>query len=355
VTAIAEPTRTRPVDKIAGWLFTTPLWVLVAAAFAVSVVLHGLGAAPHIAWIETVSRDPFTDQLGNGSWVYSSPLGPLIGWATGVQNITGLTWLGFLWNIAAIMLTVYAVAVWRTETAGRMTAVAFFCSPVSNLSTTWLGQTDTFTVLAATLVTIGPVWAAGAGGVLLGFNHFEQGVFIVAAAAIIRLAVWRRRDRRPVVAMIGGLAVGRVLLWVYHDLSNIDAGSARKDFVEAQGVSGFVEVWRGDLPTLIFSVYNVAWIAVIAMIRDVNPRTRWTLIALQAALTVPVLLTFDMTRVYALVTWPILIATCVWAANHTDEAKMRQWTVYLAGLALVVPHIMFWYEGVYVSSWDRFL
>lgn len=346
----------RAATAVERWVFTAPLWQLVAAAFAVSGLLFGFGPQPSIDLLAFVARHPFQWVNISAQWFYSSPLIPLGAWSLGIGSGRGVAALGLVVNVAAIGGTVAVVRRWRGDFAARLVVVAFFCSPLANLAVTWLGLGDMVTVFAATLVTLGPVGAAVAGGALLGFNHFEQGVFIVLATTVLRRQVWRQTDWvRTTLGTLAGLTVGRGLLFIYHQQTGIHAANARGQFIKDTGVEGFVRAWGGNIPTLLFSVYGVMWVAAWFMVRGLERRTARTVIGLQAFLTLPVLITFDMTRVYAVITWPLALLAVGWFATHPDRAFVQRWTVYLAGAAIIVPRVMFWYDGVYVASWDRFV
>lgn len=335
-------------------MFSTPLWLLTGAAMIIATIWFGYTFTPNEVVWRYIASDPFTQLVhGPGEYLYGSPIGPLVAHALGVGvDPYAFRAVQTLVLIASIVGTAYLVRTWAGDVAGRLFVVAWFCSPLANVHVTWIGQPDPITMAAATFVTVGPTWACIAGGMLLGFNHFEQGVFIVAAALILRQFV-RRDGFRFGLCAGAGLAAGRALLAVYHNASNITVTTGRIDYFADLGFGDYFRAWGPNLPALIFSVHGVLWVAVVAMLRNIQPRPRNAVIVVQVGLLAPVLLTLDVTRVYALITWPIVMVCVMWAASQ-PETQIRRWAVLLAGTSLVVPRVIV-AGGVVVSSWGRLL
>jgi hypothetical protein len=355
MTAVTEPTITPRTESGRVWLLTAPIWLLTAGAFAVTILLHGVGPADHMFLEVDIARDPFSGvmSLPNQGWLFLSPLLPLIGAAVGATTSTSLAWLHFVLAFVIVAGCGYLVARWIGATAGRLFVLAWFLSPESSQTVTQLGQFDIATIGAATFIAAGPAWACGAGGLVLGFNHFEQGIFAVLACVVLRVVIGGRSIRPLIVAGVG-LAAGKLLLTGYLAAAGVtDATSARADFVSSVGLEGFWQVWRGHLPVLVFSVYGLLWLPMIAWWRTVDRRSLGWLIGVQVAFTLPVLLSYDGTRVYATMTWPLVIGCVAWAAT-LDRATLRPWVNWLTVAGALIPRVMISYVGVNMSLWDRF-
>jgi hypothetical protein len=351
VTATAEPaTRDRATDRVAGWLFTTPLWILNAAAIAVTVAWFGLAFTDNESAWRSVAVDPFTQHsTGPATYVYNSPIGPAITWLLTDSSKEAWRLVHLLLAVAAIYTTVYLVRRWRGDLIARLVLLAWFCSPLANLTVTWIGQPDPVTILAATMITLGPSWACLTGGALLGFNHFEQGVFIAAAAIILRVAV-QHQPRRCASFIAGGILGGRAALWLVHTVNGMNTGGARLGYIVDHGAGDYLRATGHNLPALIFSVYAALWIPVAMWMRDLPARETRVAVGVQVGLFAVTVLTLDVTRVAALITWPVVLTVAVWAATRPS---VRRDATILIGIALIVPRVTVTWGEVAVSAWDR--
>lgn len=353
VTQLAPTRRRSPLDAIERWLFSRPLWQLTVTGFAVSVVLYGYRAVFHIGLLVALARDP-TLQLGyGGDYLHQSPIGPLLTHYLGASSAAGVMFISFAANLLGVTAIAYAVRHYATDMAARLFVVAFFCSPLAAMAVNHLGMFDVITYGAGTLVMVASAPVCVVAGLAMGFNHFEQSIVMLGAAAVMR-GVLRKDNRAPLIAAGFGLIAGKILLGLYLAVRGIEVSESRLSL--ALGDPGsFFRLWRGHLPVLIFSVFNVLWLPVAVMWRDQTQRNRRVLVVTQFVATLPVLLTSDLTRVYAIVTWPIVVFTVLYWSEHPDRAMVRRWAVWLLLAAMFIPRVNINYLGdVIVSRWDRY-
>lgn len=74
-------------------------------------------------------------------------------------------------------------------------------------------------------------------------------------------------------------------------------------------------------------------------------------LVLLAILVVPA--TLDQTRVYALVSWPVVLWTVLWASQHEDLGMLRRLSAVTLLAGFVLPRIIVWSPGNYTSSIGR--
>lgn len=329
------------------WFATCNLGVLTALSVLGAALLFGVGARPDIGWVVGVMADPM-NLAEDTSTEASSPLMWFVADAVGISSSGGAVALHALFLAFCLTASIAAVAVWVSNYAARLFVVAWFASPLANIELTWLGKPDPGTMLGAVLVTIGPRWATLAGGLLLGVNHFEQGALICAAAVVIRVVV-NRESWRVAVPIGMGLLVGKVVLTAYHHTAGAHQG--RGEYVSEYGIGYFIDTWSGNVPTLLFSVFAVLWVPIGVMWWHRRLADRVALAAVFAAVTVPVLLTLDTTRVYALVTFPIVVAAVAWWAEPVRRELVARYLGWFLVAAVVVPRVIMWNGKLYVSSW----
>lgn len=343
----------REQQQAQSWFTERPIWYLTAAAIALHVIVFGAGLRPDMLWIEALMDDPWSipPWLSVQSTDQSSPLMWLVGDLVGIRSHNAYVVLFAVFTVGCVLLSAYAVARWVSDFAGRVFVAAWYASPVAAIQFAWLGKPDPGTMLAAVLVTVGPRWASVAGGMMLGFNHFEQGVFIVLAAAVVRRYLVNVPGRNTAAAMVGGLLVGRVLLHLYHGVAGVETTS-RIDYVLDRGPGVFIEGWLPHTPALIFGVFGVLWVPILLMSRGLEQRQRVALWAVFAAVTLPVLITFDVTRVHSLVTFPIAVAAVVHFAQAEHRETVRRWVPWFLVAATFVPVVNVWGGKVFVFGWS---
>lgn len=338
----------RRLQPVARVLFESPLWALAAGVLCLSGLLNGVYRAPNASVIASIAADPFSPpELGRGSFLLSSPLGPLVSWAVGAREDTSFLIVQGVLTAVAVMGVAYLMRRWHGDVVARLFLVALFCSPLSNLLVGWIGQPDPFTLVSATLLVAGPRWACLAGGLALGFNHFEQGAFIVAAAVMLR------RADRSVMAALVGLGAGKLGLMGFHAALDIDAGADRIAYLRAAGMERYLVATFANLPTLVFSVLGVMWAPFLWFLLHAERRRALTVGALQFALLAPVALTLDSTRVWALMSWPVVVHVLLSMVVVVERECLRLWSTLLFLTAVVVPRVVVWEGSVVVSNYRR--
>lgn len=329
------------------WLFTMPLAVLALAAVLAARLLYGYHQIREsaMAQVANVAHDPFHQLEPTATWLYQQPVGTMLAWSIGATSPSGIARVHFAVTLIVVVGCSLLVGRWVSDTAARLFVVAWWCSPQSAASVAGLGLFDILTVGGLTVAMIAPTTATCfAVGAFLGFQNFEQAVFALVAVGLFRI---RLRHERPglVLWTFGGLVVGRVILAAYLAASHIPA-NGRIDFLR--------DHW-GDLSEgydhgrlllrLVWAVYNVLWVAIIWQLRQ-RPKDQIETVALaQLWLTIPVLLTFDLSRVYRNLTWPIVVLVVLWCAEHRDQRIVRRGAVWLVVAACFVPRTELWHAG----------
>jgi hypothetical protein len=349
VTATAAVERRTVVGEIRRVVFDLPVWILALAALGLTAVRFGLRATGGIRFHLAVVRDPLTET--SLPWLYQSPVGYWLAWLVGVESQAALRLFHIALLVVVLIGCAYAIAATVSPLAGRLFVVAWFCSPMSKLNTYTLGVvSDLVTVAGLTLAVIvtGPVTGL-AVGVLLGVNHFEQSLIALIAVTVLRVR-FRDESWRVMIPMFVGLALGRVILSVYLAAADINP-NGRGEFIEVIGIRTLFDGWRGQIPEFVWSCYAIAWLAVLWMIRNLPTRQARTLIAVQVALTVPVIFTYDLTRVYVLITWPIAVLAAIWYSERPDIERVKTWALGVCAAAFFAPYPIITSDGPGIGHW----
>lgn len=334
---VAETTiQTRPATRAADWIFTTPLPIITAAVITLPAVLYGISGTVGVNTISRIAPDPMHPTY-KAHYLLGSPLGFWAQWALQVDSPDGYVLMHFAALIAAIIGSTLMLRHYWSETAARYMLIAWTLSPLSAIETGSLGQPDPSTIFAAAAIIAGPAGWCVVGGMLLGFNHFEQGVFITAFAGVLRPG----RSWSTAVAAISGLIAGKILLEWYHHAAGI-VGDARLDMARS---GGSWEPFARQAVAVTWSVYGLMWVAVLWAARE---GARRFLIVTGVAM-LPVLFTTDLTRVWALLTWPAVLALCYWITER-DSPQVRRAALWLLVAAVVIPRANVWTGGQVITA-----
>jgi hypothetical protein len=232
-------------------------------------------------------------------------------------------------------------------------------------------------------------WSVFVLAVLAGLSHPEQALFMVAAAGAVRIPMGRipyarNPGERTAVGEstaygaestaygavtlaigLGGVVTGRLLTEVYFRISGIEVLNPRTGYLDF-GLSSFMEHHTQEPLSLLWTLWGPIWLVFAAAgvaagvnrwmrrgapAADPGPEERgpatdpargrlWLAIALLgAAALLPVVVTLDETRVYAVVTAPLLaaIATVVGTWDEFADRWIAVASAALLAFTAVVP------------------
>jgi hypothetical protein len=343
-------THVSPVARLVGaierWVWTTPLWILTAAVIGASVLIHGYGQTGAMWETVLVVADPFAQDEAVGSWRYQSSLGEILAWALHMRTAEAIAAFNFNLVCALVLGAAYGVKRWHSDYAGRLFLLAFFCSPQAWAAVASLGLFDIITVAGVAVAAVAPAAVCLPVGLVVGFNHFEQAAVATVGLAVIRHV--RGESQRPTLAFIVGLAAGKALVTAHLLIHGIET-SGRLDFIREKGLVDIIGGWTSHVPVLLWAVFNVLWVGMIWMLWSMGVKERAMLIAAFAVVTIPVLITYDLSRVYRMTTWPFVMMLVLYAAEQDDRGFVRRWALLLCVAAVFVPRTEIWHGGLVIN------
>ena len=370
--AVTEPTAAAPRSHGA---FDDPAhaaarllgWGLVA--LAVAWWHNRWWASPNLEAFSLIARhlgaDPFTG-AGESDYLLSNLALPVLARMTGTTAPHRYAALHLVVLVVGLGVCV-GLAQHRHGYRTARTLLAFVAvSPGVTVVMQWLGQPDalTFPLAIATVLVRRRVTFVGLA-VLLGLNHPEQAVLIVAVAAVVRVLLGRSErpaastPARPVwlegAIELGlgwaGVLVGRAVTELYLRLADIGTGQVRSDYLSL-GREVLVE-HHGRAPlALVYLLWGPMWLVLVAIVVRLVLRRRsgdpaptagrdWAVLGgLALVALLPVAITLDETRVYAMLTAPVLAAAAVLSTRELRAVSVtlqRVGAAVLLVFTLVVP------------------
>lgn len=335
---------------------THPLLVL-AACLLLAALKSGLWLVPSIDEIMLIAADPARVVLPpDMHWLYSSFLGPWLAHMLGLaDHPIQYAAINLAVLIASYLACGYAVLRRHGATATVFFGLMFAAAPVSNPLFNWLGYADVVTFAAMTAVVIGvPAWLAFVLGVILAANHFEQGfVFFGLYVLAIWLSGNLREQWRTLAALAIGLVAGRGLVLAYFQAHDMQLQMTRFTYSIDQGSGRMMRLAANFLSNplvLVWSLFSGLWLYVWQLLdSEVDPAVRRAAIVVFVLCALPVVLVADATRLFALLSWPILLFTLLRSVG-TWSARKRDAVFATLATAAFVPQLMVWDGWIYSSA-----
>jgi hypothetical protein len=354
---------TREGFALLGW------W---SASVVVGILHNGLWATPNLAFwsliAENPGTNPFTAAMPGDYLLTNLSL-------TTLASVTDQTALHAYARLHLVVLVLGWAAVvalaWRNQgyKVARNLSVVLAAAPLVTVSMQWLGQPDPLTgMCGVAMVLVRRRWAVVALAVLAGLTHPEQALFMAMAAAVVRPLIpqsipqsaddaesgdagepqrWWPAAGFDAMAALGGVVIGRALTQIVFVLTDTVVRNPRTDYLRF-GLDGFWEHHTRQPLGLLWTLWGPLWLVVAAIalglwIRRDDPevhevtRLAGVAAAVAVAALAPVLVTLDETRVYAVVSAPLLVVVAILVARLLPDRVGRWATAGLLVLTLVIP------------------
>jgi hypothetical protein len=378
VPAAPETLATRsPSTGAPEWLRLLAWWV---ASVVAAVAHNGLWATPNLAFWSLIAEhpgaNPFTPEMSGDYLLTNLSLTSVAAW-------TGQTAPYAYARLLLLVLVVAWAAVvalaWHTTgyRVARTLTVVLAGAPLVTVSMQWLGQPDPLTGLCGVaMVLVRRRWAVAVLGVVAGLTHPEQAVLMALVAAAVRPLVPLGDEAQPagtrtptpwwpaagldVLAAVGGVVVGRLCTQVVFLVADVTVRTPRTDYLRF-GLGAFWEHHTRQPLGLLWTLWGPLWLVIAGLACALWWRRRSAegdaggssdrRLALAAALAalaalLPVAVTLDETRVYAVVSAPLLVvlatlATRLVAPSHEPVGRqadaLGRATAGFLALLVVVP------------------
>ena len=334
-------------SSVLGW----PFPITIGSIALWTLVKNGFGVYPaSVLELDIASALPNAITLHpDAQYLMYSLAGPVLARILGVTSIQGWVVLHAIVLATTFVALILTIRNRRGERAARISAVTLCSSAVPAVLLQWVGSYDAFTFALGSFLVVVESWPALLlVSVGLGMFHFEQGAVIVGL--LVLLGASRRWSRLQLgLTTVSGLFLGKLVLTVYLSGLGIGATQARLQYMLGGPMpsGNYLQMALNNFPTLLYSVLGGAWfwliVAVLIVGRDWKDM-RLVPVALALGF-LPALLTHDQTRVYAMVTAPVLLYTALLVDDHgsADEVDL---VVSTALISLVVaPAVIVW-EGI---------
>jgi hypothetical protein len=334
-------------------LVATLLGITLAAVWSL------LRVAPRIPHPDAFRYDepwPFPSLGVVESYERSSPFSA---WTTYALGLNESPWLA-VFRLGLACIAVALVALWvyvSIDVDGQKARGVrlILLAPAGAVLFLMLGSYDPFTVLGIGLVLFAwrsrsRTWMVITGS-FLGVQHFEQAIVAILALCIVAVAL----DSRLPSALSGnpspfwllpGIIVGKVMLLIALTFAGVPALQGRSDWLTdsyflKQAIVGAVNFG----PVFLASLFAGLWAVVVLVLTMQTSRKSLMLIGLALLLLVVVsTVTLDHTRVFAMISLPVLALLVVYVLSSKGIPHDRRLLIVVESMAWIIPPLVV--EGV---------
>jgi len=334
-------------------MLDTPRWKYLTVLFGLLFLRTGVTfVAPVLVPIaQDPYRNPFTSPLDH--YVYWSWLAPFLAHQIGATDGVRLTLFYLAFSILFSILVVRWLFAGLADHLARVALLIFALLPVSAVPYYWIFNDSMTLFLLACALFVPRTWIVLLLlGIGLGMQHFEQAFFATGGAFVAlfwaeRRGARLRHDWRWALALLAGTTAGKLLLALLFVRLDVEVNSGRLLWL-AETWPLLLRRFAYSYHFALFSAFGVGWLVVVRFLGRPGPEVLpagATLLGL--LLLMPI--SDDPTRVYAIVTFPLLCAVLL--RNAEFLATIRRDTVgRWALLWCVVPWMFVWAGRPLVSA-----
>jgi hypothetical protein len=321
--------------------------LLVVASVFWAVARVGLSTIPGIATAaDSAFGWPFNDLAQYSAFSATSPIGSLI--FTIIGNNDPVVFLGLysIALVAALVLTLWWVAVMTPRSSRLMAFRLVILSPWVAILLIFLGSYDPFTIIGFALVLLSWTYKKTLliflAGVVIGFQHFEQSSFAVIAVYLVIVALRYRLpvnflSLRQLIFTLSGLISGKLALTFILTVSSESGAFGRGAFWTAEwfriSLVTSVNFWA----VFLLSLFAGSWGLIVVTTLSVRRKQQATLLAAFVLCLIPAVFTLDHTRVFVMTSMLSLSIITVVFARSVNQFGRKDF-VYVEALAwLIVP------------------
>ena len=352
--------------KVIDLLFSIDLTILYILTLVLSLIMNGAWMSPQTERLFLISQNiqinPFNSNIGN-QWLLFSFLGPTLAFFLHLNDSIFLFCLfHFTFFIFVFYLIIRKVQQKEGDLIARFLIFAFFLSPISNVIFTWLGTPDSYTIILSLLLLImrDRKVIVFLSSFLLGINHFEQGILILAIISLFHFLTVEKRDRSffPfILEAILSLFLGRFCLELYFSFNNFNIQYSRFLYIQNVGFLKYLYSTLGNFPALIYSLYNNLIFFIIGILTFYKKREYWVAFIVCSLFAFGVILfTLDQTRVFSIITFPV-VYMILSKMNFQSSSMLANQIFVKKAISIIIiisiftPRIVIWSGNLYGSAY----
>jgi hypothetical protein len=332
------------LDKVSNWIFNLTWKKFYVILILILTIKTGVWFIPNLEIYRQISINPFANPFignENAQYLVWSWLGPFVAWILKVNSFTSFLVLHALFLVGFYVSTLRLIHKALPEREARISATVFITLPFSSTGLYWIGMDALTLLLLVQILVFRKNWFLSIiFAVLLGMQHFEQGILAVGILAMFEFTNRRVSEVRYSrtlmfhLRLILGLGIGKTLLGFIFNLNGMNLNSGRL-YLYLNSFAGLAELFVNNFQIIVWSSLGVGWLLLFAIYNASPTRSRNLLFAgILSALSAA--LVFDQTRVAAIVSF-LFLATGLLLEESLIKKISNRFLVFYLGLWTIVP------------------
>ncbi len=341
------------------------MWLLLIASFlALSLYRNGLWIYPALEQVTKIAANIFVNPFLNEPLKHDflqSFLGPILAYLTSAGH-RPLVYLSL--HLVLFFIFFVLIFYWIYKKYGlqrlSLTLTLFLCLPISLVLQSWMGSADIFSFLVGSVLAIGVRHSRWIFllGLIQGLAHFEQGLFMIGSLFLFQwIQNYQSKLSLPFKATtlaFAGLVAGKATLFLWFWAFQFHAYKGRLGYLLALGYKTMLESVQSNLSGFAFSTLNIVWFFLAYFVFHYKNQRSAALIlgACLLLILIPSCLGYDHTRLYAVISWPLLLYFFLNHAGPNLEQSHHFSRKFILGsvlLSLLVPPLVVWNGLSYAS------
>jgi hypothetical protein len=299
--------------KVERFLFESPTWTFLGTLIVLMLVKTGVGAIETVGYSIALAKNPFVNPISATEDQYTmwNWLGSFIAWMIGATRTSSFMALHLAFSASFTALFAWLVLQRFEQRIARVALLLFAMLPVSTTAYYWIGY-DSLTLPLMLIAFARPGWWAPAlvGGYLVGMEHFEQG--LVGGCALLlatSLSLWW--DETPtypighVFVFTTATIIGKLTLILIFYFCDIKVIGGRTSWM-AEHLPRILHAFFSGSQYIVWSIFGVGWFAALKYAQYATHRIPFFLTMF--GLSLLLLVTWDETRVIAIVSFPLILS-----------------------------------------------
>jgi hypothetical protein len=316
------------IQRTESFIFTSAKWNLIVVTMLITFVKTGIWYIPNLDKSLAIAQNPFANPFSDKylHTLYWNWLGPFLAYLIGAKSVWSFFVLHLLFSAGFTVLLVSTLFRRLPDRAARVSLIVFSVLPVSATAYFWVGPDSlTLFLMVCALAlperrTVVPLF-----GMALGMQHFEQAI-VGFSGLFFALLISKWHDNRTeyslgwVLNLLAGITVGKLMLVAM--FYSLDAEVSYDRF---EWLIEHHEILLGyfllHFNYIIWSSLGLGWIILIKYV-DGRPTNKCLLVPL-FLLMILLPMSLDQTRVYAIVSFPLVCVFWLFDGDLSDRLSNR--------------------------------
>ena len=311
------------VKKCESLIFESPLWLLFSILFLLIFVKVGFWYIPNLELSYQVALNPFKNPFldPNSHYLMSTWLSPFLGWAIGIKTWFRFFLLHLFFCLLFCITYLITITIKLPKEQARISLICLILLPITGSIFYWIGP-DALTVLLMLLVFsfAKKSLVTFLLSVLLGLQHFEQGIF-AATALLVGVIINNKFSIKNIYEtkfyrlFFLGLIVGKVIQTILFNYLDLNLNSGRAFWLQNH-YQGLINQFTFNFQFILWSTVGLGWLLVIQYVD--TTKNYWGFLISLVMLLCLLPLVQDQTRVLSIILFPVFLNYCL---LNTDFLK----------------------------------